>query len=128
MHATKMRLTFQYRTRMWLRGAVLNINHLVSINPITYIVHQRNVATLKEHIIAASAEASPGAAASRKPNCRGYMPAAVRPIKVAASNGGCCCCGLRCSCCCDCHFFFLLFFASCVGCPPSFAWLVCAPG
>ena len=31
------------------------------------------MATLKEHIIAASTEASPGAAASQKPSCPGYM-------------------------------------------------------
>ena len=35
------------------------------------------MATLKERIIAASTETTPGAAASRKPSCRGSVPAAV---------------------------------------------------
>ena len=53
-----------------------------------YIAHQQSVATLKEHIVAAKTESTPGAAVSRKPNCRGYMPADVlfgslRPTVVA---------------------------------------------
>ena len=65
--------TFQNRTYMWLRGAALNINHLVSINPLMYIAHQRNGTNLKKLIVATSTEASPSAAASREASGRGYM-------------------------------------------------------
>ena len=82
-----------------------------------YVAHQQNVASLKEHIITANTEVSPGAAASRKPNYRGCMPAVVllgslRPTAVAVV-AVCAVLAVVIA-----AFSLLLFCATCVGCTP----------